>query len=504
MSSRHDSRSTGFFFAEEVPYGLALVRITLPLVLLIGVIHRWPHVREIFSADGAPTPLWLSYGTPAFLPELPAPVAVACYAILTMTLVTASLGWMTRLSLATAMLLYGYFGVMDQVSTLTKYTVIACHLLLLLACSDCGALWSVDAWRRQQAHGSRRGLALVRRSAVWPQRLLQLFIGIVYLGAAFTKMHTPAFFSGDQLIFWMLSNITLDNPLGEWLTLYPAMLVVVAYVTIVWEILFPFLVWYAPWRGVLLAIGVLFHAMTYFSLGLVLFPLIYFSAYLGFLEPRDVEWLLVAGRRLGRRSHRQRRLELPTAVPSTVNAWLSGRRWQPAFSGAAFCLVMTVCVVLAVELEHRSDVYRLRSPAGRLPLKQLDEQTVARMLGPEQRIRPQDLYFAFDVGTTRVGGLLADRKETFEMGETAIVECTLQPPHPDMWIEVNLHDAENRVLKRIGKIVPREELRADFFYPLTEPLAPGSYEFVLRYDGLDVSRRRITLVGTQQPLTAMR
>ena len=51
-----------FFFAEETPYALALVRILFPLALLVGVIPRWFHVRELYSLDGAPTPFWEGYG----------------------------------------------------------------------------------------------------------------------------------------------------------------------------------------------------------------------------------------------------------------------------------------------------------------------------------------------------------------------------------------------------------------------------------------------------------
>ena len=51
-----------FLFAEEVPYGLAIVRMLLPLALLAAVIPRWFHARELFSVDGAPAPLWYAYG----------------------------------------------------------------------------------------------------------------------------------------------------------------------------------------------------------------------------------------------------------------------------------------------------------------------------------------------------------------------------------------------------------------------------------------------------------
>ena len=46
-----------FFFAEQSPYGLALVRMFLTSVALVPMIRRFPRVRELFSSDGAPQQL---------------------------------------------------------------------------------------------------------------------------------------------------------------------------------------------------------------------------------------------------------------------------------------------------------------------------------------------------------------------------------------------------------------------------------------------------------------
>ena len=56
-------------------------------------------------------------------------------------------------------------------------------------------------------------------------------------------MHTPAFFSSDQMRQWMITNVNHSNPIGEYLSFYPAALVVSAYVTVLWEVLFVFLAW---------------------------------------------------------------------------------------------------------------------------------------------------------------------------------------------------------------------------------------------------------------------
>lgn len=498
MINRLKARWNDFFFAEEVPYGMALVRMLLPLVLLIGVLPRWWHARELYSTDGSPAPLWINYGASPMVPDLAGPVAVALYSILVVSLIAASLGWMTRVSLVVSCLLYVSFGLLDSVGTLTKYTVISSHALMLLALSQCGSIWSVDAWLCER--GESRGSFLVtdRRSPVWPRRLLQLFIGIVYLGAAFTKMHTPAYFSGDQLTFWMLADMNFENPFGRVLTLYPALLTVMAYVTILWEILFICLIWSSFWRLPALALGVGFHLMTYFTLGLIVFPLVYLALYFVFFEPSAAER---AAAFFNRQIQRLTRFKRRAARLRDTSGRIT---FRPSYSLAAWSMVMATAAVIGVEVEHRRDVYGERSGDGRLTLKELDSEQVKEILGPSQRLRPQDMYYAFDVGTRTLGGLLSDRRSTFVHGEQAIVQCSLQPPHPDMWIEVNLHDSENHVIKRIGQVVPRENLRAEFYYHFDDSFIPGEYDFVLRYDGEELTRRRVTLEGPKPALTASR
>jgi len=252
MSDQHSPEAkrnslTEFFFAEEVPYGMAVARMLLPAVLLLVMVPRWFHARELFSLDGAAAPLADNYGYFNFLPVPSGPMAVALATLLVLTLLTSSLGWCTRISLCVSLVLYTYLNLLDCLSTLTKYSAIAAHGLLILSLSNCGTVWSIDSFLKRRAL-RRSGtedpeLLKPQRHAVWPRRLMQLMIGIVYLGAAFTKMHTPAFFSSDQMLHWLLTNVNNSNPVGEYLSYYPASLVVSAYITILWEVLFVFIAW---------------------------------------------------------------------------------------------------------------------------------------------------------------------------------------------------------------------------------------------------------------------
>ncbi len=513
MPTRFTTRLREFFYQEETPYALAVVRVLLPLALLSAAIPRWLHVREIYSTDGATAPLWLNYGHAAILPEPSAPVAVALYSILLFCLATTSLGWMTRVSLAVVTILYPYFGILDSMGTLTKYTALATHALLLLTLSGCGSIWSIDAWlrrRRVEPGATAVPMALATRHPVWPRRLLQLLIGIVYLGAAFTKMHTPAYFSGDQLVYWMLANANFANPVGEFLSQRPSLLIIGAYATILWETLFVFLAWKGTGRVLMLGLGVAFHVLTALTLGLLVFPLVCLAIYPIFLEDHEcVRMRAWVGSWLPRFSFAGLiRWGRPVTAMAAVHQGSPDpeRQWdgiRPAHSSMAFAVVSAAVIVLGVEAEYRLDVYGERRGGERLSLRPIDEELIRAMLAPERPLRPQDLYFSFDIGTELVGGTLSDRRAKFRHGERAVAQCSLHPPHPDMWLEVVLQDTENQIVHEVGKVVPREELRADFVYSFAPVLPPGEYDFVLRYAGEEMTRRRVVLVG-ESTVTASR
>ncbi len=477
-----------FFYAPEIPYGLALVRITLPIVMMSMILPRWIACREIFSLDGATAPLPLGYGYPFMFPEFSGTVAVALYTLMTLTLFTISLGYCTRLSLIVCSVLYAYFCNLDAISTMTKYSVITSHVLLLLACSHCGKLWSIDAWLAKRA-GHEPDYAA---GPAWPRRCLQLLIGIVYFGAAITKMNTPAFLSGDQLQFWMLTHINFKHPLGELLSLYPVLIKLMSYVAIVWEVTFVFLVWRGPWRSLVLATGILFHFMTVLTLGLMIFPMVCFSCYLCFLDETDVahirEWwtTLLAKGTLWVKS-----------IQRIFDAMPSPGAWAQRANGAYIaCLPITLAFVGGgVGLEHWLDRYGDRRPEGRYTLKEVDPNFLARMLAPTARIRDTDKFFAVDTGTILVGDLLADRRKVFRHGETLIAQCNLTPPHEDMWIECKILDEGHRLVNRVGNIALREQFRSNFMYPITAAMEPGEYTLSFENGGREVLQRRITIVG---------
>jgi hypothetical protein len=408
-------------------------------------------------------------------------------------LLSAAVGWCTRASLILSAVLFTYFSMLDYVSTMTKYTVIATHVLVLLSLSSSGSLWSVDAWLAGRKRPSWPGVTTdqLERFPAWPRRLLQIFIAVVYFGAAITKIHTPLFFTGDMMQFWMQTHINFKHPIGEYLSLHPILLVASGYITVIWEITFIFLCWKSRWRSIMLPIGILFHFMTTLTLGLLMFPMICYCTYLSFIDEEDWQKTAAWFRRQCRRFQ-----WLKTGVSQLVD-WRarlgSPIGWQSS-ARAAFVFSMAMFAVVNVEVEHWMDLYGERRPEGKYALTPMDPVEVARIMSPTEPLRPSDRFFAIDLGTFLVGDRLANRRTEFTQGEVVIAQCNLTPPHEDMYIECLLQDNENRILDRFGTVATREMFRANFNYQLTDAMPPGEYSLVIKTAGQPILSKKFQVL----------
>jgi hypothetical protein len=172
---------------------------------------------------------------------------------------------------------------------------------------------------------------------------------------------------------------------------------------------------------------------------------------------------------------------------------MNGRSLSPTTSVGLFAFLLTIVSVVAVEAEYRLDPYGARRAEGPHALRELDPQFVKQMFVGDRPILEYDKFVTFDVGTKMFGGVLLDRKDRFRHGEAIVVQCRLNPPHEDMWVECNLHDASNLVVDRVGQVVVRSQLRGNFMYRAADALLPGTYFLVLRTGGQEITRRRIEI-----------
>ncbi len=487
-----------FFFKKETPYGLALVRIFLPLVLFTDMIPRWSRARELFSLDGATAPLWVSYSLPDWLPLFSGTTVVAMMTVMMFLMITLSIGWCSRISAFGVLVLFTYISMADSISTMSKYSVISSHVLLLLSLSHCGDVWSVDAWQKKRKfldeNPGSNVTFLKPQSFVWTRRLIQILVGIIYFGAALTKMHTGAFFTGDQMFHWSLTQLNHNHPLGEYVALQmPMVFVFAAYITIIWEVLFLFLAWGRGWgRFIMISVGVTFHGLTCLMLGLYFFPTLFCVLYLSFIEEEDVRNLSLRFRYWKTNS------QWATALGATLS------KWKPAINiprinfvpqTVIFTALLCVVALTGIEAEHQIDPFGERRPEGPYQLVEMDPAEVHRLLTPSEAIRRKDTVLDMSVGTVVIAQFLANPHTDFEQGDCIVVQTSFNPPHPDMLVECSLFDSENRIVRRNPQVILRETLRMHYYFNLDESLEPGEYTFKLESNGEQLLTKKINLKG---------
>jgi hypothetical protein len=191
--------------------------------------------------------------------------------------------------------------------------------------------------------------------------------------------------------------------------------------------------------------------------------------------------------------HRSQPARVSSEIGALSAAVLPKRATLEPISTPLFAFAVLFVCVGGVGVEHWIDPYGMRRPEGPFELAEVDAEYVARATQPPGRIRQVDKLLYFVVGTRTLGGFLANERHTYRQGESLIAQCVFNPPHEDMWVECNLHDAQNRVLDRTELIVGREANRCNFHYQLTDSLEPGEYFLVVMSAGQEIARRAITL-----------
>lgn len=144
-------------------------------------------------------------------------------------------------------------------------------LLLILALSPCGAVWSV----------SPVAAARVLVSG-WPAAVLLVQMMCIYYFSGMSKFQNPEWRTGTVLVghgtdpFWCtFPHLYSATPM--WI------FKLAAWTTLAWEILFPVLMIVRPVRYVALAIGVMFHLGTALFFDIGLFPFYSMCCYIPLL-----------------------------------------------------------------------------------------------------------------------------------------------------------------------------------------------------------------------------
>lgn len=276
---------TNFWFTSVDARQYAVLRITFGGLSVIYFLALWPYVASQFSLNG-----WLKQAKQIeafnggswslfFMADGKYADNIA-YGIISIGLISATLltlGWHSRLCAFLTWLVWVSLWnrnplLLDGDDAILK---IMCFYLML---SPCGNAWSYDAYRATKP----------KPSPVWPLRLIQGQIALIYFVSGWVKFHSAEWDDGTVMQFvlihphysrwdgWLfLGNPTIRNVLD-----------LLAQLIRWWELLFPLLLLSRLTRNISLAFGVVFHIGLFLTLNLRWFPWVMLSLYPALISTR--------------------------------------------------------------------------------------------------------------------------------------------------------------------------------------------------------------------------
>ncbi|MGH8548022.1 MAG: HTTM domain-containing protein [Methylococcales bacterium] len=148
-------------------------------------------------------------------------------------------------------------------------------MLFYLLLSPCGNALSIDA----SLHHRRRQVE------IWPLRMIQMQLALVYFISGWVKFHSPEWLNGT-----ILQTVLIHPEYSRWnfngLMNQPYFLKglqVAAFIILWWEILFPVLILFRTTRIVAIATGLIFHGALLIFMHLRLFSVIMLILYIAWM-----------------------------------------------------------------------------------------------------------------------------------------------------------------------------------------------------------------------------
>lgn len=277
-----------FFFKKENYTTLGLLRILTAAVLLLSLINDFPFVVDYFSDEGVLSgrvdvlrseyrfTILDYFGSPEYV--------VIFYFLLIIFTLMLLIGKFTRISAIIAFILLASFHekntlVLNSGDTLMRL------MLFYLALAPSGKCLSLDSIKKRKSLTSK-GYKEFQEWDIWPRRLVQIQLAIVYLFAFLPK--TGITWRDGTAIYYFLANPHFARFSFDFLGNFIILATFMTYATLLIELLFPILVWFKPTKKYMLIAGITLHFSILVASNITFFSLIMIVAHLAFIEPETV------------------------------------------------------------------------------------------------------------------------------------------------------------------------------------------------------------------------
>lgn len=271
-----------FLFATIPPHSYALIRILTGVVGVATIIGAWAPAfwvtEGIMPAEGALglAPWLTAHGLGDSAGLMLRAVLLVGYACL-------AAGWLTPI-MAPAMFVGSLVMLRWNWLPYSAAQQLLHNLTFPLVFANSGAVWSVDAWQRRRQDTP----APPKPEPIWPLRLMQYQLALLYLSAGLWKMGSADWRSGLALHYVLNHNMYQRIP-GDLPVTFLGATIALTYLTLFWELTFPLLVWFRITRPAMLAIGVLLHLGMFATMEVGAFMPTVMIPYVAFLDPERTE-----------------------------------------------------------------------------------------------------------------------------------------------------------------------------------------------------------------------
>lgn len=135
-------------------------------------------------------------------------------------------------------------------------------------------------------NGSRSKEAFTSMLTSTALRFAQIELCIIYAFSGMEKLKGPSWWRGEAL--WTVwSNAHIARFDLTWMSHFPLFILLATFLTLLWEIYFPALIWFKRWRPWILGMGVLVHAGIGLTVFIPHFAMIMILCYSVFLTEQE-------------------------------------------------------------------------------------------------------------------------------------------------------------------------------------------------------------------------
>jgi hypothetical protein len=290
-----------YWFRFGNPTAFGVIRILISSFIFINFVMMAVYFQDLFGNNGympadlcarwLDTKVYLIQGSDVAIPRINLlygitndTIILAFYWLTAIASLTSAFGFKTRLS--TILMAVGVVSLHHRNPMLlhggdTAMRVAACYL----AVGPAGAALSLDRW-----WGLKKGTitGAVPLVSMWPQRLMQFNVSLIYFTTMWAKWFGGLWKSGDATWYPARLNEFDRFYVPPFLDNYP-MVKVTTYGTLFVEFALGTLVWFKPLRKWVLLAGIGLHSFIEYSMNIPMFAVVMVSLYLSFYEGEEVE-----------------------------------------------------------------------------------------------------------------------------------------------------------------------------------------------------------------------